>query len=184
MNIKYSRKEKILIIFYLIMIFFLGIGMTFSYYLLADSAQKDSTRVYSGTLDISYIQGNQVTTEKLQPIPEPEFDSYKDIYRNRFTVSTSGTLEQTVQIGFDISKNEFSNNSLRYAFYTGQGEKISSGYLNDGFVTFVDNLYFTENESREYVLLIWLEEKPIDQSEQQGCKLYGKIHVNSKQYGY
>lgn len=184
MNIKYSRKEKILIISYLVMIFFLGIGITFSYFLLADSADKDSTRVYAGTLDISYIQGNQVTTEKLQPISEPEFDTYEDIYRNRFTVSTNGTLEQVVQIGFNISENQFSRDMLRYAFYTGEGEKISTGYLNEGFEIFVDNVYFAENESREYVLIIWLEEKPFDQTEEQGCKLFGKIHVNSKQYGY
>ena len=96
MKIKYTKKEKILIIFYLFMILFLGFGITFSYFLLADAAEKDSTRVYAGRLDVNYIQGNVVATEKLQPIPEPDFYTTDTVYRNTFAVRTEGTLEQTV----------------------------------------------------------------------------------------
>lgn len=184
MNIKYSRREKLLIIFYLFMIFFLGLGITFSYFLLADSANKDSTKVYAGRLDVSYIQGNQVTTEVLYPMSEPNFDTYRDVYRNRFAVSTDGTLEQNVEIGFNITKNQFSNDMIRYALYTSDGTKISTGYLNEGYVVLIDNLYFKEIESREFVLIIWLEEKPFEQAGEMGNKLFGKIIINSKQYGY
>lgn len=184
MNIKYSRKEKFLIIFYLFMIFFLGIGITFSYFLLADSADEDSTRVYAGRLDINYIQGNVIAAKELYPIPEPDFNSTENIYRNRFAVSTDGTLEQNVQIGFDISENQFSKDMMRYAIYSSDGNKLSTGYLNEGFEVMIDNLYFQPIETREFVLIIWLEEKPFEQGDEQGRKLFGKIVINSKQYGY
>lgn len=183
MNIKYSKKEKILIIFYLIMICFLGLGISYSFYLLAQSAEKDSTKVYAGRLDINYIQGNVVSTESLQPIPEPDFYTTDTVYRNTFGVRTDGTLEQTVEIGFDVSKNEFTDDMLRYALYTEEGIKLATGYLNEGFVTMIDNVYFKAVETRNFVLMIWLEEKPYEQYEQ-GNRLYGKIVINSKQYGY
>lgn len=184
MNIKYTKKEKILIVSYLIIIIFLGLGVSFSYFLLANSADKDSTRIYAGRLDVSFIQGNKIETELLYPMPEPDFNTKDYIYKNRFTISTEGTLEQNVTINFDVSENQFSDNTIRYALYSSTGNKLSTGYLDKGLVTLIDNLYFKAIESREFVMIIWLEEKPYNQIEEQGCKLLGKIIVNSKQYGY
>lgn len=184
MNINYTKKEKILIISYLVMIVFLGLGISFSYFLLADSADKDSTRVYAGRLDISFIQGNEINTEVLYPIPKPDFNTKEKIYKNRFTVSTEGTLEQNVAISFNILENQFSEDMIRYSLYNGDGIELSTGYLNKGLETLIDNLYFKPIETREFVLIVWLEEKPFEQIEEQGCKLFGRIHVNSKQYGY
>ena len=184
MNIKYSKKEKFLIIFYLVMIIFLGVGITFSFYLLASSAEDDSSRVYAGRLDVNYIQGNEVTADTLYPIASVDFNTVENVYRNRFSVGTDGTLEQNVEIGFNITKSEFSNDMVRYTLFSGAGVELSTGYLNEGFVTMQDNLYFKEIETRDFVLIIWLEEKPFEQSEEQGNRLFGKIVINSKQYGY
>lgn len=184
MNIKYTTKEKFLIVFYLFMIFFLGLGITFSYFLLADSAEKNTTKVYAGRLDVNYIQGNIIAADKLYPRDEPNFNSTKDVYRNRFTVSTDGTLEQNVEIGFDITKSEFSSDMIRYALYNSDGTMISTGYLNEGYVVMAKNLYFKPIESREFEMFIWLESKSFAQGEEQGKKLFGKILINSKQFGY
>ena len=73
---------------------------------------------------------------------------------------------------------------LRYALYTTDGTKISTGYLNEGYVVMTENLYFKPIETREFVMMIWLEEKPFEQGEEQGRKLFGKILINSKQFGY
>ena len=51
-------------------------------------------------------------------------------------------------------------------------------------VTLIDNLYFKEVESRDFVLILWLQETPEDQSIEQGNKLAGRIVIQSKQYGY
>lgn len=183
MNIKFTKKEKFLVIFYLFMIVVLGLGISFSYFLLADSAKKDSTQVYAGRLDIKYTQGDKIITDKLYPISEPDFYTNESIYKTKFSVTTEGTLEQTVQIGFNITINQFSKDMIRYALYSSTGNKLSTGYLNEGFVVLMDNLYFQPIENRDFVLLIWLEEKQFLQTEQ-GNKLSGNIIINSKQFGY
>jgi len=184
MNIKFSKKEKILIVFYLVMIFFLGLGITFSFFLLAASAEEDSTRLYAGRLDINYIQGNEVNVKPLQPIPEPGFNETENIYINKFFVKSDGTLEQNVQIGFDVFSNQFSKDMIRFKLYTGEGEELSTGYLNEGYEVLIDNMYFEPVEQREFALYLWLEEKPFDQSQEMENKLIGTIRVKAKQYGY
>lgn len=183
MNVKFNRKEKFLIAFYLFMIVVLGLGISFSYFLLADSANKDSTKVYAGRLDVKFTQGDQIIAKTLYPIPEPNFYTTEDIYRTNFTVASEGTLEQNVQIGFEITENLFSKDMIRYALYSSTGTRLSTGYLNNGFVVLMDNIYFKPVEEREFVLLVWLEEKPYEQHEQ-GSRLIGNFLINSKQYGY
>lgn len=184
MNIKFSNKEKIILGVYLFVILILGTGITYSFFLLADRAKKDSTKVYAGKLDVNYIEGNQVVADVLYPIQEPDFNVVKDVYKNRFTVSSEGTLEQNVSINFQVSRNEFSENTIKYALYNSNGTKLATGYLNQGMVTLIDNLYFKEVESRDYVLIIWLQETPENQSSEQGNRLAGRIVIQSKQYGY
>lgn len=184
MNIKFKKKEKIILVVYLFIILIMGVGITYSFFLLADKAKKDSTKVYAGRLDVSYKKGSQVIANTLYPIQEPNFNVEKDVYKNRFTVSSEGTLEQNVSINFQVSKNEFSNNAIKYALYDSNGLKLSTGYINQGMVTLIDNLYFKEIESRDFVLIIWLQETPEDQSMEQGNKLAGRVVIQSKQYGY
>ena len=96
MNIKFNKKEKIILVVYLFVILILGAGITYSFFLLADRAKEDSTKVYAGKLDVNYIEGSQVIADILYPIPEPNFNVEKDVYKNRFTVSSEGTLEQNI----------------------------------------------------------------------------------------
>lgn len=183
MNIKFNKKEKFLICFYLFMIVILGFGISFSFFLLAESAEKDSTKVYAGRLDIKYKQGENVIAKTLYPIPEPDFYTTDSIYRTNFSVASDGTLEQNVQIGFNITENLFSEDMIRYALYSSNGTKLSTGYLNEGHVVMMDNIYFKPVEEREFVLIIWLEEKPFEQKEQDN-RLTGHFIIKSKQYGY
>ena len=184
MNIKFNKKEKIILVVYLFVILILGAGITYSFFLLADRAKEDSTKVYAGKLDVNYIEGSQVIADILYPIPEPNSNVEKDVYKNRFTVSSEGTLEQNISINFQVSRNEFSKDAIKYALYDGDGTKLATGYLNQGMVTLIDNLYFKEVESRDFVLILWLQETPEDQSIEQGNKLAGRIVIQSKQYGY
>lgn len=181
MKKKYTKKEVFLITIYIISIFFIGIGVTFSYFSMVKSAKKDSTKIYSGTLNINFIQGNDVSVDVLYPISEPSFNTTRNVYRNRFGVSTEGTLEQNVSIKFFVSDTMFSNNSIKYALYTSSGTKIETGYLNKGVTVLTDNLYFKPIETREFVLLLWLDENSKDQNLEQNKKMTGTITVESVQ---
>lgn len=184
MNIKINKKEKIIIIIYLCLIIVLGLGITYSFFTMASKAKEDSTKVYAGWLDISYDEGDEILTDELFPTNEPNFNATKNIYKKSFSVKTNGTLEQNVAINFEVSKNEFSNNSIKYALYTIDGTKLSTGYINNGLIQLKDNLYFTETEERKFILIIWLQEKSIDQTKEQGKKLSGRMVIQSKQYGF
>lgn len=184
MKKKYSRKEIFNIIIYLLVIFFIGIGVTFSYFALVAQADKDSTRIYAGKMDINFIQGQEVSTDILYPISEPSFNAIRNVYRNKFSINTTGTLEQLVSINFKTTVNEFASDSIKYAIYTSSGAKIATGYINQEKNILVDNLYFKENENREFVLLIWLDNNYKDQNLEQGKKLTGTIIVESTQMKY
>ena len=106
------------------------------------------------------------------------------MYRNSFSISSSGTLEQIIAIDFEVTKNDFTDNSLMYAIYTNTGIKLITGYLNQGTIRLIDNLYFSENETRDFVLLVWLADNYQDQNELQGRSMTGTIVVNSTQYKY
>lgn len=185
MKYKLNKKEKFMLVVYLLTIFFIGIGSTFSYFLLVDSAKKDSTKVYAGSLNVKYNQGSRIIADTLYPISDPDFYETEMVYRNEFSVSSVGTLEQNISINFDVSNNSFSNNAIKYVLYYKNGRKVSTGYLNGtGNIVIEDNMYFKENETKDFILLIWLEEKPYDQTNDMGQKLSGIIRVYSKQYGY
>lgn len=184
MKININKKEKVIIIIYLLFILVLGLGITYSFFLLSARAKEDSSRVYAGTLDIDYKKGSQVVAGILYPIPEPDINATKDVYKTNFTVSSNGSLEQDVSINFQVAKNGFSNNAIKYALYDISGTKLSIGYINQGMVNLIDNLYFEPVEEREFVLIIWLQETPLDQSSEQGSALSGRIVIESKQYGY
>lgn len=181
MKKRYSKKEVFLIVIYLISIFFIGIGVTFSYFSMVKSANKDSTKIYSGTLNINYIQGSDVSIDVLYPISEPSFNTSRNVYRNKFGVNTDGTLEQNVSIRFFASDTTFSNNSIKYALYNSNGTKIETGYINKGLTVLTDNLYFKSVETREFVLLLWLDENSKDQNLEQDKKLTGTIIIESTQ---
>jgi len=181
---RYSKKEIFNIVLYLLIIFFIGTGLTFSYFALVAQADKDSTQIYAGTMDINFIEGQEVSTDILYPIKEPSFNTTNNVYRNRFAIRTNGTLEQMVSINFETSFNEFLKDSIRYAIYTGNGIKLATGYINEEKSILANNLYFSENETREFVLLIWLSNNNVNQNLDQGKEMNGTIVVESTQLKY
>lgn len=184
MKININKKEKVIIIIYLLFILILGLGITYSFLLLSARSKEDSNKVYAGSLDIDYVKGSEVIATTLYPIDEPTIDVTKDVYKTNFIVSSKGTLEQNVAINFQVAKNTFSNNAIKYVLYDKKGTKLAIGYLNQGMVNLIDNLYFEPVEEREFILIIWLQETPLDQSAEQGSALSGRIVIESKQYGY
>lgn len=181
MKTKFSKEEIVNIIIYLLVIFFIGMGVTFSYFILVASAEEDSTRIYAGKMDVNFIQGQDVSTDVLYPITEPNFNTVRNVYRNRFSIRTTGTLEQMVSISFKTTVNEFVSDSIKYAIYSANGNRLSTGYINQIENLLLDNLYFRENEIREFVLLLWLDDNGRNQNLEMKKNLTGTIYVDSIQ---
>lgn len=184
-NKKRRPKYLLFTITTILTIFVLALGATFSYYGIVASQEKDSTRVYSGSLSINYKDGN-IISQTLFPISEPNLNTTDYLYRNNFTVSSTSTIDQLISINLEITTNEFVTNSLKFALYdTDTGEKISDGpILTIGTVSVANSLSFPQVGLKNYTLLIWLQETDTNQDKDRDKLLVGTIHINSVQAKY
>lgn len=158
------------------------LSTTFAYYSLIASQKDEDTILYTGKLEINYIDGIYIKNPTLYPIAKPNFNTTKNVYRNTFKVKSSGTLEQTIKIILNITKNEFEKDSLKYILFNENGKEISTGtILNPSEILIADNLYLAHDETATYTLLIWLDNKEYNQINDIGKTVSGQIKIVSTQ---
>ena len=161
------------------------IGATLALYRLIASQKEDSTVLYSGTLEIEYLDGIYIKDPELYPLKNVNYNTYKNVYRNNFAVTSTGTLEGTISIDADISKNEFEKNALKYAIYNSQGVEMARGNVPKlGKFNLTSNLYLNSHATTKYTLIIWLDNKNYNQNFEMGKSVSGKIEVYAKQLKY
>ena len=125
-----SSEEKKKIFYTIVLILTLIVmivGATLAYFSLVASQNKDETVLYTGKLEINYIDGVFIENPELMPTKNPDFNTYEGIYRNRFSVASSGTLEQTIDLELDVKVNEFKEKAIKYAIYNNKGQKLADG---------------------------------------------------------
>ncbi len=161
------------------------VGMTFTYFNLMAKEDDDSTDIRTGTLKINYVDGSSVNTYGLYPITEPNLNSTYGVYRKHFAVASNGTLDQTLQIYINITENQFDNNALRYAIYDSSNRKIGIGSLpKSGSVLIASDIYLESNTTKEFTVLIWLEENNQNQNYEQGNTFTGGFDITASQIKY
>lgn len=187
-NVKNNSEAKINIFYVLILILSLvviTIGGTLTYYTLVGKEKDDSTEVRTGTLYINYVDGKTINATDLYPIDEPTIDSDSYVYRKEFSVESTGTLDQTLDIYVDVTKNEFIDGHLMYSLYDFDGNKISDGSLpTNGRHLLTSNVFLKSKESKSYVVLIWLKETFDNQNKEQDCHFTGEFDIEAKQIKY
>lgn len=183
-----SSEEKKRIFYMIVLVLTLItmiIGATLAYFALIASQKKDDTVLYTGKLEINYIDGVYVKNPKLIPINNPSYDTTDGVYRNSFIVSSSGTLEQVITLELEVSNNEFSDNALKYILYNDKGQFMSQGSISKtGKITLSDNLYLKPVGTAQYTLIIWLDNTDYNQNYEMGNTITGKINIYSKQLKY
>lgn len=180
-----KRKKILYIIILILTLIVFIIGATLAYYSIVASQKEEGTKLYTGKLEISYTDGVYIENPILWPISEPTFNTTKNVYRNKFIISSSGTLDQTLTISLKINENEFQADSLKYAIYSESGQKISSGYIpKSGIIQMANNIYLSYNGKTSYTMLMWLNENGKNQNYEQGKKFKGTITVLSEQLKY
>lgn len=183
-----NSKEKkqlfymiVLILTFIVMI----IGASIAYFSLKSNQKDEGTKIYTGKLEINYIDGIYIKNPKLWPIKKPNYGSYEDVYRNNFKVTSSGTLDQTISIDLIISKNEFEENAVKYILFNDSGAEIATGIVpQSGQVTLTENLYLAHDGVAAYTLMIWLDNKNYNQNFEMGNSVTGRISILSKQLKY
>ena len=173
-------------IFYMIVLILTFIAMvisaTIAYFNLIDSQREDETVLYSGTLQIDYTDGVYIKDPILYPMKEVDYNTYQDVYRNSFSIKSSGTLDQIIWIDLEVTKNEFTANALKYAVFNANGIKMDDGYVpKAGIINLASNLYLASGANAKYTIIIWLDDTNYNQTYESGHTITGKITAYARQ---
>jgi len=180
-----SKKSLFYTIVLVLTLVIMIIGATMAYFSLVASQKEEGTVLYTGKLEINYIDGVYIKNPELIPMKNPEYDTYKGVYRNSFSVASSGTLEQTIDLELELGHNEFKENAMKYAIFNEKGDRIASGTVpKQGKVTLASNMYLEATGTAKYTLILWLDNTGYNQNGEMGKTITGKINIHSKQLRY
>lgn len=180
-----SKKRIFYTIVLILTLITMLIGATLAYFSLVASQKKEGTVLYTGKLEINYIDGVYIKNPELLPISNPGYDTYDNVYRNNFSVASSGTLDQTISLELEVSKNEFSTNIIKYAVFNDKGQRLATGNVpQSGKVTLASDMFLESTGTAKYTLMIWLDNTNYNQNHEMGNTITGKINIHSKQIRY
>lgn len=183
------EKEKKVNVYYLIILFLtliiLAVGVTFAYFTLAGKEDDDSTQIWTGTLSINYVDGKEIKAYDLFPIDEPKLGDTMFVYTKNFSVTSNGTLDQTINLYIDITKNEFVSNHLRYSLYDSNGNKLTTGGIpSNGKILMTSDVFLKSGETKDFTVLLWLMETRENQDDEQDCSFSGEFDIFANQIKY
>ena len=161
------------------------IGMALAYYSFVGSQKEEGTVLYTGTLQINYIDGVYIKDPILHPLKNVGYDSIDSVYRNNFKITSTGSLDQTIDISLVVTKNEFFDNELKYALYNSNGTRLGTGYVPKiGKVNMVNNIFLSHNSETIYTLIIWWNDGDYQLQTTMGSVISGRIEIDAKQIRY
>ena len=183
-----EKKHLFYVIVMLLTLIVMLIGATLAYYRFVASQKEDSTVLYTGTLRIEYINGVKIANPELFPLKSVNYYTTQNVYRNNFSVVSTGTLDQTIAINMVITTNTFAANSLKYALYNQNGERLNTGTVpTEGTINLADNMYLEHGESAYYTVIIWWDNTNYDQTSElkSGDRtISGHMSIYAKQVRY
>lgn len=185
MNNSKSKSDLFYFIVLILTLIIMVIGVTFTYFSLIASDKEDSTIIKTGTLAINYVDGNAIDTYALMPINEPDLSTEYSVYKKNFSVRSTGTLDQTLDIYMYITNNQFDDNILGYSLYDSVGNKLSKGDIpKNGRILLNSGIYLKSNEEKKFTVLIWLKENNKQQDYEMGKTFTGGFDITASQIKY
>jgi len=186
MNSK-SKNDIFYVILLVLTMITMIIGITFTYFGLIASEKEDSTKVQTGTLSINYIDGKTIDPYLLMPIKEPTLNTKYSVYKKKFSVSSDGTLDQTLDLYIKVTENKFKNNALKFALYDGTNRKIGDGSIpsdKGSRVLMATGKELKSNHTENFTVLIWLGENNKNQDDERGKTFVGGFDITATQIKY
>lgn len=179
MNSTTNKKDVFYIIVLILTFITVIVGATFALYTFIFSQEEGTSAVYTGTLSIEYLSGEIISFNLLYPTEKPTIDEEKNVYKNNFIVTNTGSLDSLITIEIELKENEFSNKTLQYSLYSNGEEEIATGYVEGkNIATLASNVVLKNNESVDYTLLIWISENGENQNAEMKKSLTGLIKVD------
>lgn len=182
MNNTANKKDFFYIVVLILTFITVVIGAAFALYSLIFKQEEGTSAVYTGTLSIEYLSGEMINFHRLTPTEKPTIETEKNVYKNNFKVTNTGSLDSLLKIEININKNEFSNETLMYTLYNKEQEELAEGYI-EGITTntIANNIYLENNTTEDFTLLIWINENGENQNEEMKKSLMGTINVDASQ---
>lgn len=180
-----SKKSIFYMIVLILTLITMIIGATLAYFSLIASQKEEGTVLYTGKLEINYIDGVYIKNPILIPMKNPGYDTYENVYRNNFAISSSGTLNQTISVELEVTTNEFQSATLKFAIYNENGQRLSIGDVpKEGNVTLISDMYLESTGTAKYTLIIWIDDGNYNQNIDMGSIISGKLNIYSRQVRY
>ena len=177
-----SKKDFFYIVVLILTFITVIVGATFALYALIFKQGEGTSAVYTGTLSIEYLSGDIINCNLLYPTEKPSIDTEKNVYKNNFKVTNTGSLDSLIDIQIEINNNEFSNRTLMYTLYNIEQEELSQGYVEGkNTVSIAKNILLENNTTEEFILVIWINENGQDQNKEMKKNLTGLIKVDAAQ---
>lgn len=165
------------------------IGATYAYLLVSGNNKNNDVIVKAGTLSVKYADGKVVNNPALIPRFKPKhINDTEDAYKKEFIVKSTGSLDQYITIFFDVSNNEFSDNTLKYVVYEEyeeyeENKEVKSGYINgSGNIEIITNSFLKSGNSLRYTMIIWIEENNQLQDSEKNKNISGSFIIDAIQY--
>ena len=177
-----SKKDFFYVVVLVLTFITFVVGLTFAIYAWIFSHPEGSSAVYTGTLSIEYLSGNIIDFDLLYPAEKPSIDTTRNVYRNNFKITNSGSLDGVMKVDIDVDVNQFSDKTLKYIVYNLSGDELSEGYIdgtND--IRILDNFFIAGNSTEEFILIVWLNENYHDQNTEMTRSFTGAIKVDASQ---
>ena len=182
MNNTANKKDVFYIIVLILTFITVIIGATFALYAFIFSQEEGTSAVYTGTLSIEYLSGEIISFNLLYPTETPTLETNENVYKNNFKVTNTGSLDSLITVSIAINKNEFSNKTLSYSLYNGEGIEVETGYIEgENEAVIANNIILEHNTTVEYTLLIWIAENGENQNKEMKKTLTGLIKVDAAQ---
>lgn len=182
MNSTANKKDIFYIIVLILTFITVIVGATFALYALIFSQEEGTSAVYTGNLSIEYLSGEIINCNLLYPTEKPEFETEENVYRNKFRVTNTGSLDSLLDISVEINRNDFSNRTLMYVLYNDVGNELSEGYIEGNVSSSIaSNVILEHDVTQEFNLVIWIAENGEDQNAEMKKSLYGQIKVDASQ---
>ena len=177
-----GKKDVFYVVVLILTFVVVVVGATFALFTYIRSQEEGSSAVYTGTLSIEYLSGSIINLGLMYPTKDPAFEEESNVYRNTFKVSSTGTLVSLLDISLNLSVNDFSNDTLMYNLYSGDGELLSEGILyGKGSKIIGSNLLLEDGEINEYVIMIWINDNDQNQNSEMRKSLIGFVEVDANQ---
>ena len=182
MNSASNKKEFFYIVVLILTFITVVVGATFAIYSLIFKQKEGTSAVYTGTLSIEYLSGDIIDFHYLKPTDDPDIDTVDNVYRNNFRVTNTGSLDSLISVFIEVNDNEFSDKTLMYSLYNSDGDVVAADYLEGNKDILISgNIVLENNETEDFVLLIWLKESGEEQNSEMKKTLTGQIKVDAAQ---